>query len=189
MLARGRARIFVFLLSDFVQRPLQQIALPGIQVRQQLRALLLHPVQAAIGLALDHVGLGRQVQMSQQLADLSAMLRVGVLDVLAGQTWLQQRRFAGQFAQRDAVGGAQGVRHRQIGVVQHVEQFDEERHLLHRTTLDQGQDKFALLQADKEIGVFATGGNPLEIKQAAEPVWGEKGFQLGPSQRGKHRHG
>jgi hypothetical protein len=66
--------------------------------------------------------------------------------------------------------------------VQHVEQFDEERHFLHRATLDQGQDEFALLQADKEIGVFAAGGNPLEIKQAAEAVRGEKGFQLGPSQ-------
>ena len=29
--------------------------------------------------------------------------------------------------------------------------------------------EFALLQADKEIGIFATGSNPLEIKQAAEP--------------------
>ena len=77
----------------------------------------------------------------------------------------------------------------QIGLVQHVEQVDEERHLLHRAALDQGQDELALLQADKEIGVFAAGGDPLEIEQAAEPVRGEKGFQLGPSQGGEHRHG
>ena len=75
-------------------------------MRQQLRALFQHPVQAAIGLALDHVGLGRQMQMAEQLAHLSAMLRIGFLDVLACQTWLQQRRFAGQFAQGDAIGGA-----------------------------------------------------------------------------------
>ena len=189
MLARGSARIFVFCCVISSSARCSRSLCSAFEVRQQLRALLQHPVQAAIGLALDHVGLGRQVQMAEQLAHLSAMLRVGFLDVLARQTWLQQRRFAGQFAQGDAVGGAQGIRHRQVGVVQHVEQFDEERHLLNRTTLDQGQDKFALLQADKEIGVFATGGNPLEIKQAAEPVRGEKGFQLGPSQGGEHRHG
>mgnify|MGYP000542296747 CR=1 FL=1 len=70
-----------------------------------------------------------------------------------------------------------------------VQQFDEERHFLHGAAFNQGQDKFALFQADEEIGVFATGGNSLEIKQATEPVWGEKGFQLGPSQGGEHRHG
>ena len=179
---------FLFLLSDFFQSPLQQVFLLGIQVRQKLRALFLHPVEAAIGFALDHVGLGRQVQVTEQLADLRAMLRIGLLDVLAGQARLQQRWLAGQFAQGNTVGGAQGVRHRQIGFVKHVEQFDEERHLLNWTTLDQGQDEFALLQADKEIGVFATGGNPLEIKQAAEAIRGEKSFQLGPSQGSEHRH-
>jgi len=61
---------FLFSLSDFVQRPLQQIALLGVQVREQLRALLQHPVQTTIRLALDHVGLGRQVQMAEQLAHL-----------------------------------------------------------------------------------------------------------------------
>jgi len=73
--------------------------------------------------------------------------------------------------------------------VEHIEQFDEERHFLHRAALNQGQDEFALFQADKEVGVFATSGNPLEIEQAAEPIRGEKGFQLGPSQGGEHRHG
>ena len=68
-------------------------------------------------------------------------------------------------------------------------QVDEERHLLHRAALDQGQDEFTLLQADEEIGIFAAGSNPLEIKQTAKPVRGEKGFQLGPSQGGEHRHG
>ncbi|MNF52104.1 hypothetical protein D3C84_334440 [compost metagenome] len=179
---------FFFLPGDFFQRPLQQVFLFGTEVRQKLRALFQHPVQAAIGFALDHVGLGRQVQMAEQLTHLRAMLRVGLLDVLAGQARLQQRRFARQFAQGHAVCGAQGVRHRQVGAVQYVEQFNEEWHLLNRTALDQGQDKFALLQADKEIGVFATGGNPLEIKQAAEAIRGEKSFQLGPSQGGEHRH-
>jgi len=117
------------------------------------------------------------------------MLGIGVLDVIAGHTRLQQRRLARQFAQGHAVCSAKRVRHRQVSVVQHIKQFDEERHFLNRAALDQGQDKLALLQADEEIGVFATGGNPLEIEQAAEPVWGEKGFQLGPSQGGEHRHG
>ncbi|EPN37891.1 hypothetical protein A245_39456 [Pseudomonas syringae pv. actinidiae ICMP 19096] len=72
--------------------------------------------------------------------------------------------------------------------MQHIEQFDEERHLLHRAALDQCQDKFTLLQADEVIGVFTTGGNALIVKQAAEPVRGEKCFQLGPSQWGKNRH-
>jgi hypothetical protein len=73
--------------------------------------------------------------------------------------------------------------------VQHVEQVDEERHFLHRATFDQGQDKFALLQTDKEVGVFAAGGDPLEIKQTAKPLSVKKGFQLWPSQGGEHRHG
>ncbi|MNR12634.1 hypothetical protein D3C85_1290010 [compost metagenome] len=180
---------FLFLPGDFFQCLLQQIFLLWIQVRQKLRALFQHPVQATISLALDHVfRLGRQVQMTEQLTDLGTMLRVGLLDVLAGQARLQQRRLAGQFAQRHAIGGADRVRHRQVGLVQHVEQLDEERHLLDRAALDQGQDEFTLLEADEEIGVFATGGNPLEIKQAAEAIRGEKSFQLGPSQGGEHRH-
>ncbi|KPW97231.1 hypothetical protein ALO79_200149 [Pseudomonas syringae pv. castaneae] len=132
---------------------------------------------------------GCQVQTRQQLADLGAMLRIGLFDMLASQARLQQRRFAGQLPERNTVGGAQRIRHRQIGLMQYVQQFDEERHFLHRAAFDQGQDEFTLLQTDKEIGVFAAGGDPLEIKQAAEPVRGKKGFQLGPSQGGEHRHG
>ena len=56
-------------------------------------------------------------------------------------------------------------------------------------TIPQITRENAITIADKEIGVFATGGNPLEVDQAAEPVRGEKGFQLGPSQGGEHRHG
>src|SRR3546814_710710 len=78
---------------------------------------------------------------------------------------------------------------RQVGVMQHIQQLEEERHFLHRTAFHQGQDKLTLLQADKKIGVFAASGDPLEIKQAAEPVRGEKGFQLGPSQGSEHRQG
>ena len=102
--------------------------------------------------------------MRQQLADLGAVLGVGLLDVLAGQARLQQRRLAGQLTQGNAVGSAQGVRHRQVSLMQDIQQLDEERHFLHRAALDQGQDEFALLQADEEVGVFATGGDPLEIK-------------------------
>ncbi len=69
--------------------------------------------------------------------------------------------------------------------MQHVEQFDEERHLLNRAALDQRQDELALLQADEVIGVFTTGSDALIVKQTAEPVRGEKCFQLGPSQWGK----
>ncbi|MNE47233.1 hypothetical protein D3C80_1416270 [compost metagenome] len=158
-------------------------------MRQKLCALFEHPVQAAIGLALDHLVFGCQVQMPQQFPDLHTVLRVGDFDVLAGQAWLQQRRLARQLAQGDTLGGAQRIGHRQVGVVQHVEQLDEERHFLRRATLNQGQDKLALLQADEVVGVFTARGDPLEIKQAAEPIRGEKGFQLGPSQGGEHRHG
>ncbi|MOA54184.1 hypothetical protein D3C78_1777590 [compost metagenome] len=80
---------FLFLLGDFFQCPLQQIFLLRFEVRKKLRAFFQHPVQAAIGLALDHVGLGRQVQMSKQFTDLDTMLRVRLLDVLAGQARLQ----------------------------------------------------------------------------------------------------
>src|SRR3546814_710709 len=44
---------------------------------------------------------------------------------------------------------------RQVGVMQHIQQLDEERHFLHRTAFHQGQDKLTRLQADKKIGVFA----------------------------------
>ena len=175
---------------DLGQRIAQQALLGLVEVRNKLRALAEHPLQAAVGLAFKYLfALGGQVQVAEQFANLGAMLRIGLLDVLARQARLQQGRFALEFAQSDAVGSAQGVRHGQVGVVEHVEQFDEERHFRHRATLNQGQDELALLQADKEIGVFAAGGNPLEIKQAAEPIRGEKGFQLGPSQGGEHRHG
>ena len=175
---------------DLAQRVLQQALLRVVKVRNQLRTFGEHPVQPAISLALQHfLALSGQVQMAEQVANLGAMLCVGFLDMFAGQAWLQQRRFALQFAQGHAVGGAQRIGHRQVSVMEHVEQFDEKRHFCDWAALNQGQDEFALFQADKEVGVFATGGNPLEIKQAAEPVRGEKGFQLGPSQRGEHRHG
>lgn len=128
------------------------------------------------------------MQVGQQLADLHAMLGVRLADVLARQTRLQKRRFVCQLAQRLTVGGAQRIRHWQIGFMQHVEQFDEERHLLNRAALDQRQDELALLQADEVIGVFTTGSDALIVKQTAEPVRGEKCFQLGPSQWGKNGH-
>ncbi|MNG31788.1 hypothetical protein D3C84_1176600 [compost metagenome] len=58
-------------------------------MRKKLRALLQHPVQTTIGFALDHVGLSRQVQVRKQFAHLRAVLRVGLLDMFAGQAWLQ----------------------------------------------------------------------------------------------------
>ncbi|MNR05015.1 hypothetical protein D3C85_1210170 [compost metagenome] len=168
--------------GNFVQAVLQQRALYRRQPGHLPRAFFEHPVQAAIGLAFENVATGGQMQVGEQFADLGAMLAVGLLDVLAGQSWLQQRRLAGQLAQGDAVCGTQGIRHWQVGIVQHIEQFDEKRQILHRAALDQGQDKLALLQADEEIAVFGAGGDPLEITQAAKAVRGKKGFQLRPGQ-------
>src|SRR3979490_255962 len=72
--------------------------------------------------------------------------------------------------------------------MQDVEQFDKERQILSRPPLYQSQDELALFQADEVVGVFATSCNSLEIQQPAEPVRGEKGFQLGPSQGWENGH-
>ena len=73
--------------------------------------------------------------------------------------------------------------------MQHVQQLNEERHFVNRTAFNQGQNVFALLQADEVIGVFATSGDPLEVEQTAEPIRCKKGFQLGTSQLRENRHG
>jgi hypothetical protein len=188
--ARGSAEDVGLVGVYLGQRIAQQALLGLVEVRKELRAFAEHPVQPAVGLAFKYLfALGGQVQVAEQFAHLGAMLGIGLLDVLARQARLQQAGLPASSRKAIAVGGTQGVRHRQVGVVEHVKQFDEERHFLHRAALDQGQDEFALFQADEEIGVFAASGNPLEIKQAAEPIRGEKGFQLGPSQGGEHRHG
>ncbi|MNJ52305.1 hypothetical protein D3C77_476350 [compost metagenome] len=113
------------------------------------------------------------------------MLVVDVLDVLAGQARLQQRRFAGQLAQRHAVIATQGVRHRQVSVVQYIKQLDEERQVLDRPAFDQRQHVLSLFQTDKEVAVLGAGGNALEVPQAAQAVRRQKGFQLRPGQGGE----
>ena len=108
--------------------------------------------------------------------------------MLARQARLQQRRLALELAQGLAVNGAQGERHRQIGVMQHIQQLDKERHFLDRAALNQGQDKLTLLQADEVVGIFAARSNPLEIEQTPEFIRRKEGFQLAASQWGEYRH-
>ena len=90
---------------------------------------------------------------------LLAVMSVGLAHMLAGKARLQQRRFLRQAAQCLAVLRAQGVGHRQTGIVEYVEQFDEERQVGHRAALHQGQNVLALLQADEEVAVFAACSN------------------------------
>jgi len=63
--------------------------------------------------------------------------------------------------------GGNGEGHRQLRLVQALKQLQEERQVGQRATLDQGQDEFALLQADEVIAVFHTRGDALEIQQAS----------------------
>ncbi|MNT32059.1 hypothetical protein D3C72_1679210 [compost metagenome] len=156
-----------------------------VQARHQFSTGLQHPVQAAVGLAFQHLVTGGQVQVAKPFADLHTMLIVDFLDVLAGQPRLQQRRLAGQLAQGHTVSAAQGVRHRQVGVMQHVEQFNEERQVLDRSAFDQRQHVLSLFQTDKEVAVLGAGGNALEVPQAAQAVRRQKGFQLRPGQGGE----
>ena len=171
--------------GDFRQRRLQQRGLLLVQARQQFGARFQHPVQAPVGAALDDALAGGQVNVRQQLADLGTVLVVRQLDVLARQTRLQQRRLAAQFAQAMPFAVAQGIGHGHVGIVQHVEQFDEERHVFSRPTLDQCEDELPFFQADEEIAVLGTGGDALEVEQAAQLVWRQKGFQLRPGHRGE----
>ncbi|MNT13290.1 hypothetical protein D3C72_1482550 [compost metagenome] len=124
----------------------------------------------------------------QQVADFLAMVRVGQADVLARQARLQQRRLLRQAAQRFAALGAQGIGHRQAGLMQDIEQFDEERQVGAGAALDQGQDELALLQADEEVAVLAARGYALEVAQATQAIRREKGFQLVTLQGGEYRH-
>ncbi|MNJ52306.1 hypothetical protein D3C77_476360 [compost metagenome] len=52
-------------LSDLVQASLKQLALLGVQARHQLGTGLQHPVQAAVGLALQDLVTGGQVQVAE----------------------------------------------------------------------------------------------------------------------------
>ncbi|EPN56582.1 hypothetical protein A235_34406, partial [Pseudomonas syringae pv. actinidiae ICMP 19079] len=61
-------------------------------MRQKIASLAEHPVKTTVGLALKHLLTGSQVQVGQQLANLHAMLGIGLADVLARQPRLQQRR-------------------------------------------------------------------------------------------------
>ncbi|MCY1410674.1 hypothetical protein D9M71_260450 [compost metagenome] len=158
------------------------------QVRGDGLAFVEHPGQPAIAGAFEDRAAGRQVQARQQGADFRAVMGVGLPFMAARQAGLQQCRLALQLAQRLAVAGAHGVGHRQVGRVQHVEQGDEERQVLHRAALDQGQDVFALFQADEEVAVFRSLGDAAEVRQPAEPVGGEEFFQHRAFEGGEYRH-
>lgn len=69
--------------------------------------------------------------------------------------------------------------------MQHIEELDEERQVLDRPAFDQRQHVLPLFQADKEVAVLGTGGNALEVPQAAQAVRCQKGFQLRPGQGGE----
>lgn len=70
--------------------------------------------------------------------------------------------------------------------MEHVEQFDEERQVLHRAALDQGQDELAVFQADEEVAVLGAFGDATEIPQAAQVVGDEEGFQGRAFEWGEH---
>ncbi|MCY1179462.1 hypothetical protein D9M73_198660 [compost metagenome] len=154
----------------------------------QRRTFSEHPVQAAIALALQHSFAGGQVQARQQGADFGAVVGIGLVHMLACQARLQQRRLAGQFAQGFAASGAQRERDRQVRVVEHVQQFDEERQVLDRPALHQGQYVFTLFQADEEVAVLGAFGDALEIPQPAQPVGGEESFQFRAFKGSEYRH-
>ena len=175
-------------LGDLLQRITQQRQRLLVELQGLARAFGEHPVQPAITASFDGSGPRRQVNVRQQAADFLAVVGIGLAHVLAGQPRLQQCRLLGQAAQGQAILGAQGVGHRQAGIVQDVEQFDEERQVGHRAALDQGQNVFALLQADEEIAVFAARRNTLEITQAPEPVGRQEDFELMTLQGGEYRH-
>ena len=164
--------------GHLVQAVAQQRQLFVVQLQGQHRAFFEHPVEAAVAAAFQNLLAGRQVQARQPGADFRAVVGVGLADVLAGQARLQQRRLAGQFAQGLAALRRHRIGHRQAGLVQALQQFDEERHVGARTALHQGEDELAAFQADEEVAVLAAGGNALEVLQAAEPVGFEEDFQL-----------
>src|SRR5690606_5840229 len=47
-----------------------------------------------------------------------------------------------------------------------------------RAALDQGQDIFALLQADEEVAVLGASDDTMEVTQAPQPDRRQKGFQF-----------
>ncbi|MCY1431730.1 hypothetical protein D9M71_477060 [compost metagenome] len=175
-------------LADFLQRITQQRQRRLVQLQGQGRTFVEHPDQAAVAPALQHPLAGGQVQARQQGADLGTVVGIGFAHMRARQTRLQQCRLLRQLAQGLAAFRAQGVGHRQAGVVEHVEQFDEERQVVAGTALHQGQYVFTLFQADEEVAVLGAFGNALEILQPTQPVGGEEGFQFRAFEWGEYGH-
>ncbi len=137
-----------------------------------------HPGQATVARAFEDAPAGGGVKVAEQIAHFLAVVGVRLPLVAAGQARLQQRRLAFETAQGLAVAGAQGVGHRQAVLVEHVEQFDEERQVLHRAALDQGQDELAVFQADEEVAVLGAFGDATEIPQAAQVVGARKASRV-----------
>lgn len=186
-----QARISTLWASISVNAACSRLLLCIVQVRNQLRAFAEHPVQPAISVLRSStfspcVAKCRWPSRSPTWAQCWALASLMCLPARRGCSNAglpaSSRKATPSVVRRRARAGRSDT-------VEHVEQFDEERHFCDRAAFNQGQDELALLQADKKIGVFATSGNPLEVKQASSPIGGKKGFQLGPSQGGKHRHG
>ena len=81
------------------------------------------------------------------------------------------------------------VGHGQTGAAQAGQQLDQKRQRRRIATLDQGEHKVALLAADIEVAVLAAAFNTLKVDQPAQVEAGNHRLQLGPRQRGEHRHG
>ncbi|MOA24554.1 hypothetical protein D3C78_1452350 [compost metagenome] len=128
------------------------------------------------------------MQARQQPADFLAVMGVGLPFVATGQARLQQCGLAFQLAQGLAILGTHGVGHRQVGGMQHIEQGDEERQVLRRTALDQGQDVLAMLQADEEVAVLRTFGDATEVLQTTQSIGGQEFFQHRTLKGGEYRH-
>src|SRR5690606_24024300 len=130
-----------------------------------------------------------QMYARQQAPDFAAVGRIGHADMPTRQTWLQQGRFFRQGAQGHAFGRAHGMGHGNARLMQHVQQLDDERQVLGWTALDQGQNVFALLQADEEIAVLGASDDTLEVTQAPQPERRQKGFQFVLLKWREYRHG
>jgi uncharacterized protein YejL (UPF0352 family) len=89
--------------ADLIQCRLQQRAAQASGPKSAAGPSASIQSRPAVGLALQHLVAGGQVQVAQQLTYLHAMLGVGFANVLARQARLQQRRLAFEFAQGLAV--------------------------------------------------------------------------------------
>mgnify|MGYP000926781069 CR=1 FL=1 len=83
---------------------------------------------------------------------------------------------------------SEGVRHRQSGLLQALEQADQKRQIRRWATLDQGQDIFAMLGGNEEVAVLGAPGDAAEVDQPPQFEALQKRLQFAAADRGEHRH-